>query len=105
MFLFFVVSVVTSHFEEALFLVERVVQFSEGVAQFKTSDIYFKAFHGQRIIGNGFCQWRNIARIVIEKRRLDQSWLKKFAEQEVDQLAACGMWIRELYSGVSLSWH
>ena len=48
--------VVASHFEETLFLIERIVQLGEGVAQLKACCITFEPFHGERITRHGFCQ-------------------------------------------------
>src|SRR5688572_24156592 len=93
MLLLIVRLIVTSHFEEALLLIERIIQFSKSIAQFKTSRVRFKTFHSQRISGDRFCQRRNIAWIVIEKHWLYKSRLQKFGEQEIDQFAARCLWV------------
>ena len=94
MALFIVSFVITSHFEEALFLVERIVQLGEGVAELETGYVTFETFHGSRSPGFGLGQRRNVARVVVQECRLDQGRLEELGEQEIDQFAACSIWVR-----------
>ncbi len=46
MLLLIVGGVIVPHFDKALFLIERIIQFGEGVAQFKARNITFETFDG-----------------------------------------------------------
>ena len=86
---FFVVSsVIATHFQEARFLVERVVQFCKSVAQLHPSYKSLETFHDLRVAGFALRQGGDIAGVIVDKGRLDQARLQIVTQQRLDQLAA-----------------
>ena len=95
-FLFIVGGIVAAHFEKTLFLVERIVQLGKSIAQFKSSNVSLETLHRHRVAGDGLRQRGDVTRVVVQEGGLDQGRLQEFTEQEVDQLAARRLRVRQL---------
>ncbi|MPM47145.1 hypothetical protein SDC9_93853 [bioreactor metagenome] len=80
--------VLTAHFKEAGLLLNGVIELRKGVAQFHTAHKALKAFHGGGVAGFVLGQRGNIARVIVQEGRLDESRLQIFAQQVIDKLAA-----------------
>ena len=86
--LFILIGIIAPHLYKTRFLVQRIVQLGEGVAQFHAAHKPLEAFHGLRIARFTLRQRRNIARVIVQEGRLDKVGLQKVADQAVNQLTA-----------------
>ena len=96
--LFLVIAVSAAHLEEALFLIERIIQLGKGIAEFKTGHVAFEAFDREGITRFGLGKGRYVTWIIIEKGGLDEPGFEELAQHEIDQFSAGGMGIG-LFSG------
>jgi len=75
------------HLQKALLLLQRVIQFGEGIAQFHSIDKALEPFYGRGVTRDILCQRGDIPWIIIEESRLNQRRLDVFLEQLTNELA------------------
>ena len=78
------------HLLKARLLVQRVVQFREGVAHLHAGDEKLKALHVPGVPRDTLGQRRDVARVLGNESGLDKTRLDKITQQAVDELAPTG---------------
>jgi len=85
MLLLILVRIGSSHFQEALFLVQGVIQFRKGIAELHTANKTLETLNGGWIVGLTLCQGRDVSRVIKKEGWLHVVWFQQITDDIVDQ--------------------